>query len=101
LVWLGVPLLATQATYQAGGVCPNLFVYIVKIYSHFLLAKLAIPTATRDSSDSMPGKQAENIFRLASFPAMINQESKARDCQRVRTGSKYKYESQAEMTRQG
>jgi len=66
LVWLGVPLLATQATYQAGGVCPNLFVYIVKIYSHFLLAKLAIPTATRDSSDSMPGKQAENILRLAS-----------------------------------
>jgi len=47
----------------------------MKIYSHFLLAKLAIPTATREIRDSIPGKQSENILRLASFPAMIDQES--------------------------
>ncbi len=47
----------------------------MKIYSNFLLAKLAIPTATRDSSDSMPGKQSEKTFGPASNPA-INQQGK-------------------------
>jgi len=75
LVWFGVPLLATQATYQLSGVCPNLFVYNVKIYSHFLLAKLASLTAIRHSCDSMPGKQAENIFADRHFPA-VNRHGK-------------------------
>jgi len=47
----------------------------VKIYFHFLLAKLASLAITRDFRDSMPGKQAENILRLASFP-VINRPGK-------------------------
>jgi len=43
----------------------------VKIYFHFLLAKLASLAITRDFRDSMPGKQAEKTFRLASFPAVM------------------------------
>jgi len=62
-----VPSLATPETYQAGEDCRHFFVYNVKIYSHFLLAKLASTTAIRHSCDSMPGKQAENNLRRASF----------------------------------
>ena len=68
-----MPLLATQATYQAGGVCRQVFCNNSKINSHFLLAKLAIPTATRHSRDSIPGKQAENIFHRLAIPAVNHQ----------------------------
>ncbi len=68
-VWFGLslPSLATRTTYQTSGDCPNLFCNNSKIIFHFLLAKLASPTATRHSRDSMPGKQAGKTFRLASF----------------------------------
>ena len=75
--------LATKATYQASGVCPNLFCKNSKINSHFFLAKHASPTTTRDSRDSMPGKQSEKTLRPASISSEDRQESNARDCQVV------------------
>ena len=70
LVCLSLPSsVATQATYQASGVCRHYFVYNVKIYSHFFLYTLASPTTTRDFLNSMPGKQSEKTFVQSPFPA--------------------------------
>jgi hypothetical protein len=45
----------------------------------------ASPTTTRDSSDSMTGKQAEKTFEPASNPETIDKESKGSNRQVVRT----------------
>ena len=61
LVWFGLslPSLATQGTYQAGGVCRQINCTGSKINSHFLLAMHESLTAIRNSRDSRRGNFLE------------------------------------------